>query len=171
MFLNQIVECTFLIKKNVIKKLHPGAPRCFLVSSVSICFSFKHLKKSRPWAKFGVFLSYGWGCTWKNGWNAQCKLSEASPWSYLPGQKKEITNCNSVYFAQTLLVVVFIVVNFGGFWVIARNPPDGFGQKLVQIVPTSLPELSKPPRDLLNLRKTKFFRRQNLETTRKLHDY
>ena len=35
----------------------------------------------------------------------------------------------SLYFcvyAQTLIVVVLIVVNFGGFLVIARNPPERF---------------------------------------------
>ena len=40
--------------------------------------------------------------------------------------------------------------------VIARNPSDGFGRKWLEIVPTGLPELSKPFRDLLNLRKTQF---------------
>jgi len=29
-------------------------------------------------------------------------------------------------YAQTLIVVVLIVVKFGGFLVIARNPPVGF---------------------------------------------
>ena len=29
-------------------------------------------------------------------------------------------------YAQTLIVVVLIVVNFGGFLVIARNPPERF---------------------------------------------
>ena len=46
---------------------------------------------------------------------------------------------------------------FGGFWDIARNPSDGFGRKWVEIVPTGLPELSKPFRDLLNLRKAQLF--------------
>ena len=36
------------------------------------------------------------------------------------------TGISETFYAQTLIVVVLIVVNFGGFLVIARNPPDRF---------------------------------------------
>ena len=54
-----------------------------------------------------------------------------------------------------LIVVAFLVVNFFAFLIIARNPPDGIWRKLVEIVPTGLPELSKPSREEKNLRKAK----------------
>ena len=73
-----------------------------------------------------------------------------------PGNSREISRIFSLY-AQNLILVTLILVNFGGFWVIARNPPDGFRRNLVEILPTGLPELSKPSRDLLQLRKTEFF--------------
>ena len=66
-------------------------------------------------------------------------------------------------YAQNLILVTLILVNFGGFLVIARNPPDGFRRNLVEILPTGLPELSKPSRDLLQLRKTEFFREEFLK--------
>ena len=44
-------------------------------------------------------------------------------WKNLP--KKNIFMYLSVY-AQTLIVMVLIVVNFGGFLVIARNPRNEF---------------------------------------------
>ena len=57
-------------------------------------------------------------------------------------------------YAKNLILVNLILVNFGGFLVIARNPPEHISRNLVEIVPTGLPELSKPSRDLLELRKT-----------------
>ena len=59
-------------------------------------------------------------------------------------------------YAHMLIVVDFLVVNFFAFLIIARNPPKRFWRKLVEILPTSLPELLKPSRDLLELRKSKF---------------
>ena len=60
----------------------------------------------------------------------------------------------SACYVHIEIVVAFLVVKIFGFWVIARNPPDEFRRKLVEILPTGLPELSKPSRDLLELRKT-----------------
>ena len=50
---------------------------------------------------------------------------------------------------------VNVLVNFFGFSVIARNLEGNKGRHLVEMNPTDLPELSKPSRDLLELRKTK----------------
>ena len=47
-------------------------------------------------------------------------------------------------YAQTLIVVNLIVVNFFGFLVIEKNPSERFWRKLGEILPTVLPELSKP---------------------------
>ena len=43
--------------------------------------------------------------------------------SFILNPDTQFSNTN---YAQTLIVVVLIVVNFGGFLVIARNPPDEF---------------------------------------------
>ena len=59
------------------------------------------------------------------------------------------------YYAQTLIVVALIVVNFFGFSVITRDHGGFEGCHLVEMNPTGLPELSKPSTDLLELRKTK----------------
>ena len=40
--------------------------------------------------------------------------------------RPEAKKCGKRTYAQTLIVVVLIVVNKLGFLVIARNPPDGF---------------------------------------------
>ena len=70
----------------------------------------------------------------------KCSFWAARPWNVRKFNLRKIQN--SIYF--------------GGFLVIARNPSGGFGRKWVEMVPTGLPELSKPFRDLLNLRKTQF---------------
>ena len=62
-----------------------------------------------------------------------------------------------------LIVVAFLVVKIFGFWVIARNPPDGIWRKLVEIVPTGLPELPKTSRTSQNLRKTKILETKMFE--------
>ena len=72
-------------------------------------------------------------------------------------------------YTQTLIVVVLIVVHFGGFGVTARNPPDEFCRKLVEIVPTGLPELSKPSRTTLKIRKTTFLESMCLNKNMKIH--
>ena len=58
-------------------------------------------------------------------------------------------------YAQTLILVTFLLVNVFGFSVITRDHGSFEGRHLVEMNPTSLPELSKPSRDLLELRKTK----------------
>ena len=39
------------------------------------------------------------------------------------------------------------------------------------MIPLSLPELSKPSRTFKNIRKTEFFRKQNLKKSENVHDY
>ena len=56
---------------------------------------------------------------------------------------------------QKHLFVDFLLVNFFGFLVITRDHGSFEGRHLVEMNPTSLPELSKPSRDLLELRKAK----------------
>ena len=63
-------------------------------------------------------------------------------------------------YAQNLILVNLILVNFV-FLGITRHRGSYEGRHLVEMNPTSLPELSKPSRDLLELRKVKF-----LETTK-----
>ena len=63
--------------------------------------------------------------------------------------------CSSDY-AQNSILVNLILVNFFTFLIIARNPPKRFWRSSVEIFPTSVPELLKPSRDLLELRKSKF---------------
>ena len=65
--------------------------------------------------------------------------------------------CYCYYYAQTLILVTCLLVNcFLGFSVISRDHGSFEGRHLVEMNPTSLPELSKPSRDLLELRKAKF---------------
>ncbi len=51
------------------------------------------------------------------------------------------------------IVVVLIVVKFGVFLVITRDHGSFGGRHQVEILPTGLPELFKPARDLLEPRK------------------
>ena len=54
-----------------------------------------------------------------------------------------------------LIVVTFLVVNFFGFFVIARDHGSFEGRHEVEILPLSLPELSKTSRDLENHKNNK----------------
>ena len=54
--------------------------------------------------------------------------------------------------------MVLIVVKFGVFLVITRDHGSFGGRHQVEILPIDLPDLSKPSRDLLELRMTEFFR-------------
>ena len=56
-------------------------------------------------------------------------------------------------YAHMEIVVVLIVVKFGGFLVITRDHGSFGGRHQVEILPTGLPELFKPARDLLEPRK------------------
>ena len=57
-------------------------------------------------------------------------------------------------YAHMEIVVVLIVVKKLGFLVITRDHGSFGGRHQVEILPTGLPELFKPSRDLLELRKT-----------------
>ena len=56
-------------------------------------------------------------------------------------------------YAHMEIVVVLIVVKFGVFLVITRDHGSFGGHHQVEILPTDLPELFKPARDLLEPRK------------------
>ena len=77
-------------------------------------------------------------------------------------QKDKFSPYISLY-AQTLIVVALIVVNFFGFSVITRDHGSFEGRHLVEMNPTSLPELSKPSRASENLRKAKMLETKILE--------
>ena len=70
-------------------------------------------------------------------------------------------------YAQTLILVTFLLVNFFGFSVITRDHGSFEGRHLVEMNPTSLPELSKPSRDLLELRKAKILETKIFRETEK----
>ena len=57
-------------------------------------------------------------------------------------------------YAHMEIVVVLIVVKKLGFWVITRDHGSFDGRHQVEILPTDLPELFKPARDLLEPTKT-----------------
>ena len=71
-------------------------------------------------------------------------------------------------YAQTLILVNLILVNFLGFLVIARYPTMRFGRKLEEMHPTGLPELSKPKNSGSNRRKTSKNDIQNSKKIRKI---
>ena len=76
-----------------------------------------------------------------------------------PGGKKiEIQILEPGSYAQTLIVVVLIVVKIFGFLVITRDHEGFEGCHQVEIFATGLPDLSKPVRDLLELTNIEFFR-------------
>ena len=56
--------------------------------------------------------------------------------------------CCYHYYAQTSIVVAFLVFNIFSCWIITRSHEFGFGRNLVEILPTGLPELFLQPRDL-----------------------
>ena len=58
-------------------------------------------------------------------------------------------------YARTLILVNCLLVNIFSFFVITRSHELGFGRNLVEIVPRSLPQLSKQLRDLNSIRKFK----------------
>ena len=66
------------------------------------------------------------------------------------------------------IVVVLIVVKFGVFLVITRDHGSFGGRHQVEILPTDLPELFKPARDLLEPTKTtRTTRTRTTKTTKK----
>ena len=70
-------------------------------------------------------------------------------------------------YAHIEVLVTFLLVNFLGFLVITRYPTMRFWRKLVEILPISLPELSKPSRTSENSRKTKILETKNFRETEK----
>ena len=71
-------------------------------------------------------------------------------------------------YAHIKIVVAFLVVNFFGFLDIARTGSLGFGRHLVEIFPTSLPQLSKQLRDQNNSQKQWKNEIQNFEKNAKI---
>ena len=71
-----------------------------------------------------------------------------------------------------LIVVAFLVVIFFGFLVITRDHGSFEGFHWVDFFPTGLPELFKPTRDLLELRRSEFLGPCVLNIKRKqINDY
>ena len=68
------------------------------------------------------------------------------------GNLQEISGKISGY-AHIEVLVTFLLVNFLGFLVITRDHGSFGGRHQVEILPTGLPELFKPARDLLEPRK------------------
>ena len=62
-----------------------------------------------------------------------------------------------IIFARNLILVTLILVNFFGFLVITRYHEIFEGCQQVENLPTGLPDLPKPLRNLLHLRKPQFF--------------
>lgn len=67
-------------------------------------------------------------------------------------------------------IAVALIVNFVVFWVIARNPPERFWRKLVEVLPFILPDLPKTSRTSKNHRKQKILRPKLLEKTEIVND-
>ena len=78
-----------------------------------------------------------------------------------------IVGGGEVGYAHIEVLVTFLLVKIFGFWVIARYPTMRFWRKLVEILPISLPELSKPSRTSENSRKTKILETKNFRETEK----
>ena len=68
---------------------------------------------------------------------------------------------NRKHYAHIEVLVIFLLVNFFSFLVIARNRSDVYGRNLVEIDPTSLPQLSIQLRDQKNIKKTEQTEIQN----------
>ncbi len=75
----------------------------------------------------------------------------------------EESRSNKKIYAQNLILVNLILVNFFCFFVITRNHSDVYGRNLVEIDPTSLPQLSIQLRDQKNSKNTEKTEIQNFE--------
>ena len=71
-------------------------------------------------------------------------------------------------YARNLILVNLILVNLFGFFVIKSSHGCYKWRHQVEIVATGLPDLSKPSRDLLELRKTQFSRIKILKKNQKV---
>ena len=71
-------------------------------------------------------------------------------------------------YAHIEVLVTFLLVKKFSFLVIARNRSDVYGRNLVEIDPTSLPQLSKQLRDQNNSQKTEKTEIQNFEKNLKI---
>ena len=97
------------------------------------------------------------------------RLPEMLPSNYqnmLGNSERKTSGIPRLVYAHIEIVVAFLVVKIFGFLVIARNPPDGIRRKLVEILPTSLPDLPKTFRTPQNLRKSFFWGTDNFRTNR-----
>ena len=72
-------------------------------------------------------------------------------------------NTQLFMYAHIEVLVTFLLVKIFGFLVITRSHEDVYGRNLVEIDPTSLPQLSKQLRDQNNSQKQQKHRKQNLE--------
>ena len=70
-----------------------------------------------------------------------------------------------------LIIVTFLVVNIFVFLVITRDHGSFEGLHQVEILPTGLPELFKPARDLLEPRKLKILGPIFSRKAQKLNEY
>ena len=71
-------------------------------------------------------------------------------------------------YAQNLILVNLILVNLFSFLVITRNHSYIYGRNLVEIDPTSLPQLSKQLRDQNNSQNTEKIEIQNFKKNLKI---
>ena len=74
-------------------------------------------------------------------------------------------------YAQILILVNLILVNKFSFLIITRHHELGFGRNLVEIHPTSLPDLPKQLRHLNNGQKTQILETICLEKPNNLNEY
>ena len=90
------------------------------------------------------------------------KFDENEKWKKIENERKSKENLKYLYVshffdvAHIKVVVAFLVVNFFGFLIITRHHGVGQVPGVVEMNPTSFPELFKPSRDLRNLQKSKF---------------
>ena len=76
-----------------------------------------------------------------------------------------------VLCAQIEIVVTFLVVKIFGFLVITRDHGSYEGRHQVEILPTDLPDLSKPKFQRSNRRTTNILDPKHFRTRKNNHDY
>ena len=102
---------------------------------------------------------------------SMCFFSDIFPSISRSNCPSKIAKHPNFSYAQNLILVNLILVNFFSFLVIARNHSDIYGRNLVEIDPTSLPQLSIQLRDQKNSKKTEKTEIQNFENIHKFNKY